>query len=191
MSGGRGTRLNLPIEKPLFKLCKKPLIKYVVDNLTNSKYIDKVFIATSPHTPKTADFIEGLNRDIFILNTPGNGYMDDLGFILDFFESQSKDDTLLFINSDLPLVSSDTIDYALEVYSSRGEDALSVSVPVSVFEELGLEYSYEFEGLVPSGMNILRSENIVQEEYNLTIPKRELAINVNTLNDAGMAEKFL
>lgn len=191
MSGGRGTRLNLPVEKPLFKLYKKPLIKYLLENLDESKYVDKVVIATSPHTPKTKDYVCQLENDLMILDTPGDNYLDDLSFILEFFESKSKDDTLLFINADLPLISSDIIDYTLETYLSTESDALSVLVPVNIFEELDLEYSYEFDGLVPSGLNILRSENIVQDEYNLIIAKKELAINVNTIKDAKVAKKFL
>lgn len=34
MAGGRGTRLKVNVEKPLFKLHGKPLIKYVLDNIT-------------------------------------------------------------------------------------------------------------------------------------------------------------
>ena len=45
MAGGRGTRLEVPCEKPLFKLKEVPLIKYVLDNLNQSKLIDKIIIA--------------------------------------------------------------------------------------------------------------------------------------------------
>ena len=34
MAGGRGTRLKVNVEKPLFKLHGKPLIKYVLDNIS-------------------------------------------------------------------------------------------------------------------------------------------------------------
>lgn len=191
MSGGIGSRLKLPIEKPLFKLCNKPLIKYVLDNLTGSKYIDEVFIATSHYTPNTVEYVSSLDSNYSILDTPGDSYINDLSFILDFFENRSKNDTLLFINADLPCISSDTIDYAIETYNNNIEDALSVVVPVEIFDDLGLNYSYEFEGLVPSGLNILRSENIIQDEYKLIIPSKELAFNINTLEDANVALKFL
>ncbi|MDO5848155.1 MAG: NTP transferase domain-containing protein [Methanobrevibacter sp.] len=189
MSGGRGTRLNSPVEKPLFNLCNKPLIKHTLDNLNASKYIDKLFIATSPNTPKTREYVEGLSHDFLIFDTPGISYLNDLSFILESFEKNSKNDSLLFINADLPFISTDLIDYTIEKYNSVSEDALSVLVPVEIFKELDLPYSYEFEGLVPSGLNILRSENIVQDEYKFTIPKKELALNVNTLKDAKIAEE--
>ena len=97
MAGGRGTRLKIPVEKPLFKLHDKPLIKYVLDNLSASKLVEKVIIATSPHTPKTKDYVD--NLDYEILETPGVNYLNDLSLILDIFESNSKEDTLLFINA--------------------------------------------------------------------------------------------
>ncbi|MBQ7928958.1 MAG: NTP transferase domain-containing protein [Methanobrevibacter sp.] len=190
MAGGMGTRLKVPCEKPLFKLCDKPLIKYVLDNLNSSKLIDKIVIAVSHHTPETTDYLKSLNGDFQILDTSGDSYLDDLSYILDYFEKKSNKDTLLFINADLPFISTQTIDYVLEYYLSSDKDALSTLVPVEIFEELGLDYSYEFEGLVPSGLNVLRSINIVQDEDQLVIPKRELALNINTLLDSQVAEKL-
>ena len=51
MAGGKGTRLKVNVEKPLFKLHGKPLIKYVLDNISSSKLVEDVVIAVSPHTP--------------------------------------------------------------------------------------------------------------------------------------------
>ena len=190
MAGGRGTRLKVPCEKPLFKLKDIPLIKYVLDNLSESKLIDKIIIAVSPNTCETTNYLKSLDYDFEILNTSGKDYLRDLSYILDYFEKKSKEDILLFINADLPFISSKTIDNVLEYYLKSDKDALSVLVPVEIFKELGLEYSYDFDGNVPSGLNILRSENIVQEENNIIIPKVELALNINTLLDSKVAEKL-
>ncbi len=190
MAGGMGTRLEVPCEKPLFKLCDKPLIKYVLDNLNASRLIDKIVIAVSHHTRETARYLESLEGDFEILDTSGDDYLTDLSFILDYFEKKSDNDTLLFINADLPFISTETIDYVLDYYQKSDKDALSTLVPVEIFDELGLNYSYEFNGNVPSGLNVLRSVNIVQDEDQLIIPKRELALNINTLLDSKVAEKF-
>ena len=190
MSGGMGTRLKVPCEKPLFELCGKPLIKYVLDNLQASKLIDKIIIAVSPHTRETTNYLNSLDGDFQILDTSGNDYLTDLSYILDYFEKQSKDDILLFINADLPFISTETIDCVLNHYLKSDKDALSTLVPVEIFKELGLQYSYEFNGLVPSGLNVLRSVNIVQDEDQLIIPKVELALNINTLLDSKVAEKY-
>ena len=190
MAGGMGTRLEVPCEKPLFELCDKPLIKYVLDNLNASKLIDKIVIAVSPHTRQTAEYLKSLDGDFLILDTSGDDYLTDLSFILDYFERKSSEDTLLFINADLPFISTETIDYVLDYYQKSDKDALSTLVPVEIFDDLGLSYSYEFNGKVPSGLNVLRSVNIVQEEDQLVIAKKELALNINTLLDSRVAEEF-
>ena len=190
MAGGRGTRLKVPCEKPLFKLCDKPLIKYVIDNLSGSKLIDKIIIAVSHHTRETTKYLKSLNQDFEILDTSGDDYLTDLSFILDHFEKKSSEDILLFINADLPFISTETIDYVLDYYLKSDKDALSTLVPVEIFNELGLNYSYEFNGNVPSGLNVLRSINMIQDENQLIIPKRELALNINTLLDSKVAEKL-
>ena len=190
MAGGMGTRLKVPVEKPLFKLHDKPLIKYVIDNLKASKLIDEIVIAVSPNTVETTRYLESLNDEFRILDTSGKDYLTDLSFILDYCEKISSEDTLLFINADLPFISTETIDYVLEYYSNSTKDALSILVPVEIFEDLGLNYSYEFNGNVPSGLNVLRSVNIVQDEDQLVIPKVELALNINTIPDSEIAEKL-
>jgi adenosylcobinamide-phosphate guanylyltransferase len=190
MAGGMGTRLKVPCEKPLFKLHDKPLINYVIDNLNASRFIDKIIIAVSPNTLETTNYLKSLNGNFEILDTSGKDYLTDLSYILDYFEKKSQDDVLLFINADLPFISTETIDYVLEYYINSDKDALSVLVPVEIFEDLGLDYSYEFEGNVPSGLNVLRSINIVQDEDQLVIAKVELALNINTIPDSKVAEKL-
>ena len=190
MAGGRGTRLKVPCEKPLFKLHDKPLIKYVIENVNQSKLIDQLVIAVSPNTRETIDYLKSLDDDFQILDTSGDDYLTDLSYILDYFEKKSTDDILLFINADLPFISTETIDFVLNHYLNSDKDALSILVPVGIFENLGLEYSYEFDGNVPSGLNVLRSINIVQDEEQLVIPKVELALNINTIPDSEVAEKL-
>lgn len=190
MSGGKGTRLKADVEKPLFKLRGKPLIDYVIKNLSDSKFIDKIFVAVSPNTPTTTKYLTSLDSSFEIIDTPGTDYLNDLSFILDFFEKKSKDDTLLVINADLPFISSDLIDYVVEYYLSLNVESLSTLVPVEIFKELNLLYSYDFDGLVPSGLNILKTRNVIQEEENLILSKVELAININTLQDASIANSL-
>ena len=190
MAGGRGTRLKVDVEKPLFKLHGKPLIKYVHDNISSSKLVEDVVIAVSPHTQETTKYLKSLNGNFQILNTSGIDYLNDLSYILTLFESKSKKDTLLFINADLPFVSGETIDFILTNYLESSKDSLSAQVPVEIFKKLDLKYSYEFNGAVPSGVNVLRSINEIQDEDQLILPKIELALNINTLKDSIVAEKF-
>ena len=188
MAGGRGTRLKTPVEKPLFKLHNKPLIKYVLDNLNSSKLVEKIIIATSPNTPETVEYMDNFNYEI--LDTPGVDFVHDLSFILDYFEEKSRDDTLLFINADLPFIKGECIDFIINSYFECKKEALSTLIPVSIFEDLDLEYEFEYKGLVPVGVNILKSINRVQDEYQLVLNKEELAFNINTLQDANVANKY-
>ncbi|MDO5850607.1 MAG: NTP transferase domain-containing protein [Methanobacteriaceae archaeon] len=215
MAGGKGERLKANCEKPLFPLNNKFLIDYVLDNLNQSN-LDKIVIAVSPNTLKTKDYViekynassldfnnsnnsnssnnsNPLNNNskFFYFETPGKGYVEDLSLILDSFNSDSPNHTLLFINSDLPLVNSEIIDYVLDTYKKSKKPALSVSVPTEIFEENNLDYSYQFNGNVPSGLNILLSQNVIQEEEELIIRCRELAFNVNTIDTAISITKFL
>ena len=188
MAGGRGTRLETPVEKPLFKLHNKPLIKYVLDNINSSKLIEKTIIATSPNAPETEEYVKKLNYEI--LDTPGVDYLNDLSLILKSFEKKSTEDTLLFINADLPFIKGECIDYILKQYFKSGKEALSTLIPVTVFNDLGLKYEYEYRGLVPVGVNVLKSIDRIQDETQLVIEKEELAFNINTLQDASVADKY-
>ena len=216
MAGGKGERLNTNVEKPLFKFKDKPLIEYVLKNLTNSKYIEKVLVATSPNTIETNKFLakksfNNVNKDTNFKNssggftsgfssgfniyndyfnyikTPGHGYLEDLSFLLSNFEKNSDKDILLFINVDLPFVSSEIIDFVIEDYLKNDSPAMSVLVPLKIFDDYGIKPSYIFENLVPSGVNILISQNKVQTEEKLVVPKLELALNINTMEDIKLA----
>ena len=132
MAGGKGTRLKVPQEKPLFKLRDKPLINFVLENLKASKLIDEIVITVSPNTVETTRYLKDFDGDYTILDTSGEDYLTDLSFILDYFENKSKEDILLFINADLPFISTETIDYVLEYYLESPKDALSVVVPVEI-----------------------------------------------------------
>ncbi|AMK15925.1 NTP transferase domain-containing protein [Methanobrevibacter olleyae] len=204
MAGGKGLRLKADIEKPLFPINNKPLIKHVLDNINESKLIEKTVVAVSPNAKNTKDFlINDLDfssfddsfydseEKSFYLDTLGKGFVEDLSNILEIFESKSRENILIFINADLPLVNGEILDEILTYYLNQDKPALSTLVPVEIFEEYGIEYSYEFNGKVPSGINILRSENVVQEEEFLTISRYELAFNINTIDIAILTTKFL
>ncbi len=204
MAGGKGLRLESEIEKPLYPLNEKPLMKYVLDHIKDSAIIEKTVVAVSPNAPNTKDYlINDLNfsnfdssfyeseKKDYYLNTLGQGFVEDLSNILEIFEKRSKDDILIFINADLPLVTGDILDEILKYYLSQEKPALSTLVPVEIFEEYGVNYSYEFNGKVPSGINILRSENVVQDEELLIISRYELIFNVNTIETAILTNKFL
>lgn len=201
MAGGRGTRLNNKVEKPLYNFNGKPLIDHVIENLQKSK-VDKIIIALSPHTNQTLKHLKekgfkNFNLNLldsyneFILNTPGEGYLKDYNYILELLEKHSKKDTVLFINTDLPFINYNILNKVLNEYLKIQTDALSVFVPEEIFNTNNLDYKYAYKGLVPSGLNIVRSENIIQEQEDLILPHIELALNMNTLNNIQIGLKLL
>jgi len=186
MAGGKGKRMELDVEKPLIEINGKPMIQYVIEALKNADKIDSITVATSENTPKTKTFLN--EHDINIIETPGNGYVDDLGFILSNFK---LGDILLTITADLPLIKSDIIDYVLHEYEKSEKPAMSIVVPLHIFEKYGLKPTIMFENLVPSGLNILRSINKTQDEEVLVIEKIELALNINTYEDIKLLKKLM
>jgi len=189
MAGGLGSRLKNDVEKPLLLFKNKPLIDYVIDNLSGSFVIDEIFIAISSNTLKTKEYLSS-RKNLNIIDTSGNGYVDDLSFLLDFFSKFSEVDTLLFINADLPFISSKSIDCVLEKYKKSSKESLSVYIESKFLDDLSIDYEYEYNGLVPSGLNILTSKNTIQDEEKLIISNIEFAININTLKDIDVANEF-
>jgi adenosylcobinamide-phosphate guanylyltransferase len=212
MAGGKGSRIESNIEKPLLKFQNITLIDHVIKALNGSRYIDKIIVASSFNTIKTKEYLsmnyqvnllneskfnlelnninnadfkikKNLKPHLTILTTSGLGYLKDLSFILSVFEKNSSEDILVFINADLPLISSKIIDYAIKNYFNNDKESLTVMVPLNIFKEYNIKPSIVFDDLVPSGLNILLSKNKIQDEKRLIIPKMELAFNINTLDD--------
>ena len=186
MAGGKGTRMELDVEKPLVEINGRPMIQYVIDALKNTDKINNIIVATSKNTRRTETFLN--EQGIDTIETPGDGYVHDLGFIISNFK---LDDILLTITADLPLINRDIIDYVLEEYEKSKKPAMSVLVPLHVFEKYGIKPTMMFENLIPSGLNILRSINKTQDEKVLIIERIELALNINTCEDIKLLKKLL
>lgn len=186
MAGGKGTRMKYPKEKPLIKISGKPMIEHVWNAVDSSKKVDSILVATTKNTPKTREFTE--KRGIKAIETPGKGYVEDLAFII---SKLVPDSILLTITADLPLISSSLIDHVLGEYEKCGKPAMCVALPIEIFENYNLKPSMVFDGIVPSGLNILRCINKIQDEEVLILSEIELALNINTCEDIKLIEKFL
>lgn len=186
MAGGRGSRMNSDQEKPLMMVNGKPLIEHVLHALRDSSLVDKIIVATSCHTPETGAHVENLGFEV--LKTPGNGYVEDLSFILS--QDDFKDEVLLTLTSDLPLITARIIDQVLGEYHKSSTPAMSVMVPVEIFREHGLKPSLVLQNVVPSGLNILRGNDTEQDEEVLVLDKIELALNINSPEDIKCLKKL-
>lgn len=184
MAGGKGTRMNFRGEKPLIRIKGKPMIQYVIDALEGASTISDMVVVTSKYTPKTHELMKKLG--IKTIKTSGEDYVSDLGFVISKLKG-----ILLTISADLPLIRSDTIDHVVEEYRKCGKPAMCVAVPLEIFDKYNLKPSMVFDGMVPSGLNILRSINKQQDEEVLAMKKIELALNINNCEDMKLLEKFL
>ena len=191
MAGGKGTRMELREEKPMVKVGGKPMIQHVIDALKRAGKVDEIVVAVSKHTPITAEAVERFS--VKVLETPGEDYVSDMQYAV----KKLKLNTVLTISADLPLVTDEIIDEAIECYERCGKPALAVTVPAETREKLGLELNYVLQGagrrLVPAGINMIDGRLIDEAELDeevLIIDREEVAMNVNTSKDLEIVERF-
>ncbi len=189
MAGGMGTRMNSNTEKPLIEVFGLPMIEHVIRAVSASKQIIDIIVATSPKTPKTEDYVRKRGNEVF--QTPGNGYVEDLQYFISEGYLNDPNQVILTITADLPLITSETIDQVIIEYEMCGKPAMCIAVPVEVFRKHGLKPSIVLGDVVPSGLNILRSNNKQQDEEVLKLGKIELAVNINSFDDIVVLEEVL
>lgn len=184
MCGGRGRRLDAPVEKPLYEVAGRPMLGRVLTALDDSA-VDDVHAVTSPHVPATRAYLDG--RSVATIETPGEGYVDDLGEALDRAETP-----VLTVAADLPLLSGDAVDAVLDAYGGRDPrecGSLSLCVPAPLKEALGVSVDLTFDRagreLAPTGINIVSDHE--SETVHVSYDAR-LAVNVNRPEDARIAE---
>ena len=182
MAGGKGTRMNISNEKLLLEY-KKPVIFHVIDALKNSHCFSQVIVATSPNSPDTKHVLEQ-NR-IETLSTPGNGYVNDLNFLL------QKMSGFVFVTSgDLPLLDEEIIQIMTEKFNSKNVWT-SFLVSKKFLNSLGLESNLLINSgdidCVHTGISIINADKIqnldqVKENYIILDDKR-IAFNLNRKKD--------
>lgn len=180
MCGGRGTRLEAETEKPLFEVGGRPMVDRVAESLAESR-IERVFAVVTPAVPETRKHLE-----VSIISTPGAGYVADLDKAL---EDDRVEPPVLTIVADLPLVAAEHVDDLLD-RQDRG--SLAMCVPVTLKEVLGVSLGETMEPdgeLAPTGLNVV---GVAAESDRPVISYDvRLAINVNRVEDAVLAEAFL
>lgn len=192
LAGGSGSRMNLRAEKPLVKICGHPMLSYVVDALRNSGHIKKIYVATSPKTPKTKEWAKSEN--LAGVDTPGRDYVSDTAEAAKKLHLKRP---FLAISSDLPLISGEVIDEVIITYGKSGKPALSVWVPGRIHKKIGVIGRHALKKgkppPVPAGINIIDGRLIAeeQEEKMLVMEAEELAFNINTAKDLKACEKYI
>ena len=192
MAGGKGTRMKLSQEKPLVKVCGKPVIQFVLSALRDAKKIDRIIVATSNCTPKTTSLMHQLG--IEVIETPGKDYVSDMGYVVQTL----KLGVFLAIAADLPLVKGEMIDAVVERYESCGKPALTVAVPLETKAKLGMCIGYSFKlddkDVVPVGINVIDGSKRYGDEWLdqdiCLLNHQELAVNINTVPELHLAERL-
>jgi len=188
MCGGPGTRLDAPVEKPLFEVGGRPMVDRVATALADSR-IETAHAVVSPHAPETREHVRD-DLGLPTIGTPGDGYVADLGAAL---EQHDGDGPLLTVAADLPLLDGEVVDALVDDYEDRhgGEGSMAAYVPAALKRQLGVgvDGSKRTGGreLAPAGINVVGAG---LDHLYLSHDAR-LAVNVNRPGDADVAEALL
>ncbi|KAB1194778.1 NTP transferase domain-containing protein [Haloferax sp. MBLA0076] len=196
MCGGRGTRLDAPVEKPLVEICGRPMLDHVVEALQQSQ-VEAVYAVTSPHTPETRTRAQELGVDC--IDAPGDGYVSDLGFTLGRVSRP-----VVTVVADLPLLLPSHVDAVVEAADGG---SLTACVPVDAKRDLGssidesLVFDYRGEAVCPTGLSVVgpdtrertdtEPDTADTEDTDSTVyltTDTRLALNVNRPTDIALAE---
>lgn len=183
MAGGKGTRLEADVEKPLLELDGRFLIDYILDAVDGCEHIDNFWAVTSPHTPKTEEYLK--EKSIQIFQAPGDGYVEDLVFTIKKLEIGKT----LVVSADLPLLTSKDLSWVINEYQRQYNPALAVVVPPDVAKRIGTPSDIVIDGLVPTGVNMIDGKNLNGSEFKLITNKSKFAVNVNTIDGFEAASR--
>jgi adenosylcobinamide-phosphate guanylyltransferase len=190
MAGGKATRMNSAVEKPLLEVGGKSMIQRVVEALSRSEAVERIIIAVTEDTPQTTRKASELKCEVVF--TPGGGYRSDMKYAI---KERHLNDALV-VSADLPFINAEIVNRAVRVYRSSGKPALAVMTLLETYRKLGSNAPYIFEierrSLVPIGINIVDGSRIDEpelEEEILLAELEELAMNVNTPQDLELARQ--
>jgi adenosylcobinamide-phosphate guanylyltransferase len=191
MAGGKGKRMGYD-EKPMLLLGEKPLISYVLNALSDSRHIGRIYVAVSSGVPGTAAYVKDYPGErVSPVVTPGSGYIPDMAYavnVLGLYEP------VLVVSADLPLITPDIIDRTISAYWQCGKEALSVRVDAGkVPGEQDTILLDDGVPSIPAGINVVHGAHMdrSQEEYILILDEPGLAMNVNYKKDLALCERMM
>jgi adenosylcobinamide-phosphate guanylyltransferase len=194
MAGGKGSRMGLPVEKPLLPFLGKPLIDWVAEAVESATKISEFYVVTSGNTPKTEKYCK--SKGWKVLLTEAKGYHDDLKQAV---HDAGLKGAILTMPSDVPAVTGKFLDKVINSFEASGKDFLAVFVPIETRQRIGLSISStdEYKGVwyAVSGVNIITGAKIQKREKietsALITEETEVLLNVNTLKDVEIAKKMM
>ena len=190
MCGGRATRMrSSSTEKPLININGVPMIERIISALAGSHRFDRIIAIVSPNTPKTKEFLKSKGGGVDILETTGDGFSQDLSSFL----SKVNHTRVLVVPADLPLLNARIVSEIVDV--AQTAPAVSIAMKKEFVESIGIKPSVVFDTYCHSGITIFDSAqlspNIAVQEQHKVMNRVEVAVNVNTKEEADLAEKLL
>jgi adenosylcobinamide-phosphate guanylyltransferase len=198
MCGGRGSRMALPIEKPLLKLRDKALIEYVLDALIDYGGFENIIVVPSANTPATRTFLYThkyyTSGIIEIFEARGENYSVDLSSVL----GKIRPAVVFVVSADLPLLNPAIIQRIITGYlpASPCTSIVLETCFVKSFDILPSsiltigEKKYCYSGIVIIDTSKHKTNSKLEESY-LIMNEKEVAINVNTVLELRTAERLL
>jgi adenosylcobinamide-phosphate guanylyltransferase len=188
MCGGRATRMKAGTEKPLLKVDGIPMIDRVISALADTCRFDRIIAVASPNTPKTKEFLAA--KGIEIIKTTGESYSQDLSRLL----LGLKPHKVFVAPADIPLLDSKTVNDIVVLASMQTVPAVSVIIDKEFVEKLGVKPSVALgEQYCHSGITIFDAAKAglgpIEEQY-VVMNEVKVAVNVNTKEELGLAEKL-
>ena len=202
MAGGEGSRMkrDYKTEKPLLKIKGKRLIEYVIEALSKSTCFYKIVVCVSQNAINTMKFLQDYNYNLDppleIIEGYGNGYSNDLSFIIEnFFEY-----IIFMVSADLPLLSEIDIMNILSKCDFNAQ-CYSIILDKKIIDEIGIKPSIVFEyrkrkycysGI--ANFNLKKEENydseLIKEKF-VIINRIGIAVNVNEKKDLHIARNLV
>lgn len=194
MAGGKGTRMGLPVEKPLLPFLGKPLIDWVADAVQSAEKVSQFYVVTSASTAETEKRCK--SKGWKFLRTDAKGYHEDLKQAV---RQAGLTGPVLTMPADVPAVTGKFLDKVVSAFEVCGKDFLAVFVPIEKRKELELSISStdEYKGIwyAVSGVNIVNGKKIQEqgkiETSAIITEETEVLLNINTTKDLEIAEKIM
>lgn len=149
--------------KALIMLDGRPMIDYIVDALNNSENIDKILVVG----PKN-ELQPYIGKKVDEIINPGNSILENMEIGLKFFNSAEN---LLFLTSDIPLITPEAIDEFLEICTKR---KAYIGYPIITKENIMKKYPETKRTYVKMKEGIFCGGNIVFFKPEVFFQKKKL-----------------
>ncbi|MEA2087914.1 MAG: nucleotidyltransferase family protein [Candidatus Caldatribacteriota bacterium] len=149
--------------KALIMLDGRPMIDYIVDALNNSENIDKILVVG----PKN-ELHPYIGKKVDEIINPGNSILENMEIGLNFFNSAEN---LLFLTSDIPLITPEAIDEFLEICTKR---KAYIGYPIITKENIMKKYPETKRTYVKMKEGIFCGGNIVFFKPEVFFQKKKL-----------------